>query len=117
MIKPTIGRVVWFWPMYNHLPNDFSFFPLGPQGPQPCAATVCYVWSDHCVNLSVTDHGGKQHSVSSVPLLQENDPKPDGGFFCEWMPYQIGQAKKDQPPPIPSNAIYEQPSVGGGSIT
>lgn len=96
MIKPTIGRVVWFWPMYSVIHTDFVFYPQGNSGPQPCAALVTYVWGDSSVNLSVMDHSGRQHAITSVPLIQENEPKPDGGFFCEWMPYQIGQAKKEQ---------------------
>jgi hypothetical protein len=29
-------------------------------------------------------------------LLQDDDLKPDGEPFCVWMPYQIGQAKKNE---------------------
>lgn len=33
---------------------------------------------------------------TSVLLLQEGNERPSGGGFCEWMPYQIGQAKKHE---------------------
>ena len=85
MIKPTIGRVVWYWPSENM--------------DQPMAATVAYVWGDRMVNLSVADHNGKQFNVTSVPLLQGDETFKPSGFYCEWMPYQVGQAKKDETHP------------------
>jgi hypothetical protein len=30
----------------------------------------------------------------SIQLLQDDDARPDIGHFCEWMPYQLGQAAK-----------------------
>lgn len=82
MIKPTVGRVVFFW-TGNSVDPKFSAHPS-----QPCAATVAYVHSDSMVNLSVTDHNGVQHACCSVKLIQEGEPKPEFGFYCEWMPYQ-----------------------------
>jgi hypothetical protein len=64
-------------------------------GSQPMAATVVYVWNDRLVNLQVLDHAGSAHSPTSVPLLQDEDARPDG-YFCEWMPYQKGQAAKTE---------------------
>jgi hypothetical protein len=87
MIKPTIGRVVWFTPPSNSAEAGFA----GHGGHM--AAIVAYVWSDTCVNLHVIDHNGNGHSRTSVPLVQEGEPKPELGYYCEWMPYQIGQAK------------------------
>jgi hypothetical protein len=26
--------------------------------------------------------------------VQAGEPKPEHGYFCEWMPYQVGQAAK-----------------------
>lgn len=93
MIKPTVGRVVWFWP--NGLPFEgFIVIPSSP--PQPCEARIAFVWSDERVNLCVTDHAGKQYAFTSVPLIQPGQPKPDTGSFCTWMPYQVGQAQKIQ---------------------
>jgi len=84
MIKPTVGRVVWYWPK-NH-------------GSQPHAAIVAHVWSDTCVNLAIFDSNGVPvaNPPTSVLLLQEGNERPTGGNFCEWMPYQIGQAKKHE---------------------
>lgn len=84
MIKPTIGRIVWYWPT---TPDT-----------QPRAAIVTRVWSDTCVNLAIFDPNGNAMSnpPTSVLLLQEGNERPSGGGFCEWMPYQIGQAKKHE---------------------
>ncbi len=79
-IVPTIGRVVWY--------HEANF----NQG-QPCAAIVAFVHSDSMVNLAVFDPSGKQLSRTSVPLIQDGDERPDWGY-CEWMPYQKGQAAK-----------------------
>lgn len=93
MIKPTIGRVVWFTPAAS-ISRTFRI-----DDKQPCAALITYVWSDRLVNLVVFDHAGSPHSCTSVTLLQAEDEVPVvlGGNYCEWMPYQIGQAKKHEP--------------------
>lgn len=86
MIKPTVGRVVWFWPSAaEFLNND-----------QPQAAQVAYVHSDRMVNLSVVNHNGEQRAQTSVALVQDGDKLPEQGSFCSWMPYQVGQAKKHE---------------------
>lgn len=86
MIKPTVGRVVWYWPRSPQ------------QGSQPLAAIVAHVWSDTCVNLAIFDANGNAmvYPSTSVLLVQEENERPSGGNFCEWMPYQIGQAKKHE---------------------
>jgi hypothetical protein len=30
--------------------------------------------------------------------VQEGEAKPEHGYFCEWMPYQVGQAAKQANP-------------------
>jgi hypothetical protein len=87
MIKPTTGRVVWYQP------NEYDAKMLG-NSDQPLAAMVAYVHSDHLVNLMVIDANGVTHSRTSVALVQEGESPVVGASFCEWMPYQIGQAKK-----------------------
>jgi hypothetical protein len=90
MIKPTPGRVVWFTPSRGIDTADFAHHdPL-----TPLAAIVSHVWGDRMVNLAVFDSNGKSHSRTSVMLLQDDDAKPEGGYFCSWMPYQVGQAAK-----------------------
>lgn len=85
MIKPTVGRVVWFWiekPASEHV--------------QPQAAIVARVWSDNCVNLTIFAPDGVplSHPPTSIRLLQEGEEAPESGHYCTWMPFQIGQAAK-----------------------
>lgn len=89
MIKPTIGRVVWFHPSSNGA--DSSFAPAAI-----CAAIVAHVHSDVLVNLAVFDANGVSHSKTSVKLVQDNEKAPDSGYYCEWMPFQKGQAAKTE---------------------
>lgn len=89
MIKPTVGRVVWYWPTSYDATSRGMFVY---DNLQPCAATVCYVHSDRMVNLSVADHMGEVVSVPSVTLLQDGDDAPSKVGKAEWMPYQKGQA-------------------------
>lgn len=83
MIKPTIGRVVWY-----HSENP-------TQTEQPWAAIVCFVHSETMVNLTVFDENGYGKPKPSIFLYQGDGDKPSLPY-CEWMPYQIGQAKKEQ---------------------
>lgn len=89
MIQPTIGRVVWFHPSSNESNAGFASAPI-------CAAIIAHVWSDTCVNLAVFDANGVCHSKTSVLLIQEGNAVPGGGLYCEWMPYQKGQAAKTE---------------------
>jgi hypothetical protein len=92
MIKPTIGRVVWFHPSATESDPSFCATPV-------CAAIIAHVWSDTCVNLAVFDANGKSHGRSSVPLIQGEDSLvPGGGYYCEWMPYQKSVAKGETAP-------------------
>jgi hypothetical protein len=91
MIKPTVGRVVWFYPSGSH-PDS-----------QPLAAHIAAVWGDHCINVMVIGHNGVpwSHPPTSVMLVQEGDERPkqtDGNNaqHCAWMPYQHGQAAKTE---------------------
>lgn len=90
MISPTPGRVVWFTPsVHDDTRHDRE---------QPLAALVTYVWNDRMINLAVFDQDGDRASRTSVTLLQDNDPPLEGGYYAQWMPYQIGQAKKHEEP-------------------
>lgn len=90
MIKPTIGRKVWF--RLNRV--GLSLGKLVSHNPlEPMDATVVYVWSDRLVNLDVVDHDGNHMPVTSVQLVQKGDLQPECNY-CEWMPYQVGQAEK-----------------------
>jgi hypothetical protein len=89
MIKPTVGRIVWFQPSSTDLPSE----RLVQIGKEPLAAIVVAVHSDTCINLAVFDANGCHHARTSVPLIQGDDPVPES-YYCEWMPYQIAQAEK-----------------------
>jgi len=84
IIKPSIGRKVWFWPAGFRGVKVMSDL-------QACDATIVYVWSDNMVNLLVTDHNGASISMPSVRLRQGKEPAPPG-CYAEWMPFQLGQA-------------------------
>lgn len=86
MIKPTVGRVVWYYP------------PGRDPSQQPQAALVAHVWSDTCVNLAIFDDNGRPMSSPpiSVLLAQEGNEVPSGGNYCCWMPYQKSQQAKHE---------------------
>lgn len=84
MIEPTIGRIVWYTPAPNS-PEDFS--------DQKLAAIVTYVHSNNMVNLAVFDSNGNSHSRRSISLLQDDETETQGPY-CEWMPFQKGQAAR-----------------------
>ena len=90
IIKPTVGRVVWYYP---HASDG-----LYANNDGPLAGMIAKVWSDTCVNLGVLDGNGINHSRTSVYLYPgERMPRPAiGTGFAEWMPYQKGQAAKTE---------------------
>jgi len=80
MITPTVGRIVWF-----------------QDGVRPAqAAIITHVWSDVMVNLCVFDPNGIPFAKTSITLVQDYMTSPSGTPFCEWMPYQKGQAAKTE---------------------
>ncbi len=87
MIKPTVGRVVWYVGSEGDELNGM------PKSDQVCAALIAYVHSDTLVNLVVFDCNGAPHSRTSVTLLHEGAKE---GPYCTWMPYQKGQAAKTE---------------------
>ena len=80
MIKPTIGRQVWFKPNPVNVPELTH------------AATVVCVHSDTLVNLAVLDGYGELYQRRSVTLVQPGEAEP-AAPFCHWMPYQVTAAK------------------------
>lgn len=94
MIKPTVGRVVWYWPTAEDI--QCRNLSVCDTGPQPFAATIACVHSDRRVALSVVDHAGKQFGLSDVMLLQVSDDGRAAPGYAQWMPYQKGQAAKTE---------------------
>lgn len=86
MIKPTIGRVVWFFDSNRQT-----------DGSQPLDAHICYVHSDTMINIAGFDQNGVPFAQTSVFLrADENTPTTGYSFWCEWMPFQQGQAKSQE---------------------
>lgn len=98
IITPTVGRKVWYRPSESDFKGPI---PMAVVKDQPLDATVIAVWGDRMVNVDVIDIIGRHFPVLSCDLLQEGDePNKDAngktvGRYCEWMPYQLGQAKKE----------------------
>lgn len=87
-ITPTVARVVWFSPAIIDRQMD--------RDAGPYAAIVCKVWPSGAVNLAVFDEYGGHVARQSVPLLQDGQfPLNPEDAFCVWMPYQKGQAAKN----------------------
>lgn len=97
MISPSIGRIVWYHPHISERdPNA-----------QPLAAIVAKVISDRIVTLGVFRGDGTSFAAQSVPLLQDGDEIDLEKAFCEWMPFQKGQAAKAEAAEQPVNAKIE----------
>jgi hypothetical protein len=90
MIKPTIGRKVWYWPELTEQVTVIS-------RTQPLDATVVYVHNDREINLVVFDHQGQQWFKGNVHLIQPSDTDYIDAPHASWMPYQVGQATKATP--------------------
>lgn len=97
IIKPTIGRRLWYWPAKDDFDSTRGMFRATSD--QAFDAGVVYVHNDRLVNLSVTDHAGRLHARANVLLVQEGDPIPTDSAYVQWMPYQAGQAKAAARPP------------------
>jgi hypothetical protein len=105
MIHPSIGRVVWF---YQTTPDKPGF--------QPEAAMVTYVHGDRMVNLVVFGPYGQPRGVTSVPLVQPEDVNTCVGFYCTWMPFQVGQAQRHEPQPDPVPDVPPGEGTTGGPV-
>jgi hypothetical protein len=90
-IQPTVGRVVWYHPCPGEVTEGFTH----PKDREPLPAIIARVVDDRCVSLTVFDGAGATHGRPYVRFVQEGEDLPEDGCYAEWMPYQIGQAKKD----------------------
>jgi hypothetical protein len=83
-IKPTNGRVLWFWP-------DVGLNPGG----QPWDAHCAFVHLDGRINVGGFNPDGNPYRAKNVPIWNGEGAKPTVPH-CEWMPYQKGQAAKTE---------------------
>lgn len=100
MIAPTVGRILWYYPAKGErIAHDF---------PEPLAATVCAIQGNGTVNLCVFDADGVPHPRQSVVLIQDGKYPANGAYpYCEWMPYQKGQAAKTEHAEAVNQAIID----------
>jgi hypothetical protein len=56
VIEPTVGRIVWYRPSLNDSDS------MAIHGGQPMAATVAFVVSNECVNLS------RSPTTTAIPI-------------------------------------------------
>jgi hypothetical protein len=104
MIKPTVGRVVLYFPS-----DDDRTQGMDVLSDAPCDAHVVFVHSDTSVNLVVFDHEGGKFSRRKVPI---NIERFTGTPRAEWMPYQVGQAAKHEA--IAALPMVETPAIASG---
>ncbi|MGY8830122.1 MAG: hypothetical protein ACKVIS_11320 [Pseudomonadales bacterium] len=105
IIKPTVGRVLHFFPNAQYMAGRKLAFG---DPSQPLAAVVAYVHSDTMVNLTVWDQNGLQFDVCSVPLVQDG-ARSGSSFYAAWMDYQKGQAAKTE---ALESQLAGKPAVG-----
>lgn len=89
-IPPTVGRIVWFFTTV-----DLGWGEHIEGSNKPRAAIVANADHPDVINLCVFDYNGVPRPMTSVQLVQDGDKPADGEvYWCEWMPYQKGQAAK-----------------------
>lgn len=95
LIKPTIGRRIWFWPGQVDLLTAAPMRQVAPE--QPFDAGIIYVYGDTCVNLQITDHQGGIWFRERVSILLEGEDQHPGNPYgvAQWMHYQVGQAARE----------------------
>lgn len=101
VIVPTIGRKIWLWLSGVDRMAYEKALADGNQHPslQPLDASICYTHSDTLINVTAANGSGDVSAHTSVELIQAGVPwDANTGKHCQWMPYQVGQAKA-QPKP------------------
>jgi|WetSurMetagenome_2_1015567.scaffolds.fasta_scaffold1046042_1 hypothetical protein len=90
MIKPTVGRIVWYHGYGQDDPTHTLY------NTQPLAAIITHVHSDVLVNLCVFNANGIPLSRPSIRLVQDDATEDEALPNCQWMPYQKLQTEKVQ---------------------
>ncbi len=110
MIRPTVGRKVWYFPQGN--PGGAGY-PLHD-------ATIVDVISDTSVNLACHTELGTSYTALNIYLLPSDIGDDTARQFqdtphAEWMPYQVGQAKSNTPvPKVGLTVHYQSYGTPGG---
>ncbi len=94
VIRPTVGRKVWYRPSAAELATNPGVSTIGDQ---PLDATVVAVFSDRLVNLVIFDAAGEKHVRHSVQLVQDGDVANTrlSVGYAEWMPFQAKAAARE----------------------
>ena len=61
-MKPTIGRIVHYYPTASDHPQDFLNQKLG----EPIAAVIVKVWTEECVNLRLISDSDSTAWITSI---------------------------------------------------
>lgn len=93
-IEPTIGRVVHYYhrdPAHDDPETEAPI--IGPQ-----TALLCGINEDGTINVCHFDDQGNARPATNILLIQDEDGEPDEETlsWCEWMPFQKGQAQKTE---------------------
>ena len=91
IIKPTPGRVMWYRPVGSGATEQ----AIPTLYDEPLAALVAGIHNTERVNLLVIGADGSLHPRQYVRIVHEGDVISEGESYAEWIPYQIGQAKKE----------------------
>lgn len=84
-IEPTVGRVLWYYPQFHR----------DEMGREPLSASIAAVNNNGTVNIGFLSQLGVHHNALEVPIWDGQGPRPIYAY-CEWMPYQKGQAAKTE---------------------
>ena len=108
MIKPTVGRVVYYKP---RAVLDVAMVQTHDE--QPLRADIIAVSSDTSVNLDVIDAAGNHFAMYDVFFAHNttDETTPDGGY-AYWMPYQKGQAAKTEAAEAALKSAAPAPAFG-----
>lgn len=82
MITPTVGRTVWFRGR------------AGYRTEQPQCAFIAFVHGNNACNLQVLDSAGNASAMQDVAHWDGEGNAPAYAHW-QWMPYQKGQAAKN----------------------
>lgn len=103
MIEPSIGRKLWYHP------DSRRGDPPPIKAEQPYDASVVCVYSERELSLAVWDHEGNMFPRRNVRLAQDDDIVEPG--MAQWMPFQVGQAKRHEASDRGANEVGGDPNL------